>query len=762
MLTLIVTEKGGTPKRMEFEKDEVTVGRVPGNDIVLPKGNVSKRHSRVVLQDGRFFVVDLKSTNGTYLNGRRITTPSVIRPGDKIYIGDFIVSVEMEGAEVDDSAAPMEMEGQDFGSSDSSPDDFSEEPRGPGARPSAPGARPGPPPGPPPGPAPGPGPGAMPPRPLGPPPSLGGPPPSLGNAPPRSTVGGLGGPPAGPPAGPLGGPPPLRASQPNVPPMMGTPPSPSPLGPPPSSPGGFNAPSSPQPSPFGPPPSAGPGPSPLGPPPSMGPAPSPLGPPPSMGPAPSPLGPPPAMGPAPSPLGPPPSMGGAPAFAPQPLAPAPLPPRAEVNGDYNHGHAHEHDHDHDHDHGAHREVMPDAMPGSPATSPPPPMPAGGADEYQDALAQVVRAARQRGAESAPGDEVARARLRPIVDQAARSVALPQGVTPERAARDALAEIAGVGPFDALLDDGEVTAVVVEPSGAVFASRGGPLQPSGYVFSSAAAAAEGVDRLLRASNLDRGGRAFTEGLLADGSRIIAAFPPASPMGVVARVDRGAARAASLLDLVAQGVLNAAAQAVCAHALATRRNIVVAGPPGSGRSTLLAALIGSLTEDERPVVIESRAELSRLRRDAVALHPDGDAAATSLAQRLGLGRLVVADADGHGARVFVGALGGGSEGMLVGVEAPGARAGLRRLAALGAQDPWFPLDEAQARIAATHPLVIETARFGDGRVRVTGISEARPAADGSLQVVALHTLRVEGVDGEGALRAQLVPTGVSPSF
>src|SRR6478752_20471 len=94
MFTLIVTEKGGSPKRMDFDKDEVTIGRVPGNDVILPKGNVSKRHSRVVRQDGRFFVVDLKSTNGTYLNGRRITTPSVIRPGDKIYVGDFVVVVD--------------------------------------------------------------------------------------------------------------------------------------------------------------------------------------------------------------------------------------------------------------------------------------------------------------------------------------------------------------------------------------------------------------------------------------------------------------------------------------------------------------------------------------------------------------------------------------------------------------------------------------------------------------------------------------------
>src|SRR3954465_7050170 len=106
MFTVVITEKTGGQKRLSFGEPEVTVGRVPGNDIVLPKGNVSKRHSRVVKQDGRFFVVDLKSTNGTYLNGRRITTPSVIKPGDKIYVGDFVVMVDMgDGSALELAAA---------------------------------------------------------------------------------------------------------------------------------------------------------------------------------------------------------------------------------------------------------------------------------------------------------------------------------------------------------------------------------------------------------------------------------------------------------------------------------------------------------------------------------------------------------------------------------------------------------------------------------------------------------------------------------
>lgn len=99
MFSVVITEKGGAQRRMEFDKNEITVGRVQGNDVILGKGNVSKRHSRIVLKDGRFIVVDLKSTNGTYVNGRKITSPLVVKPGDKIYIGDFIITLdELEAA----------------------------------------------------------------------------------------------------------------------------------------------------------------------------------------------------------------------------------------------------------------------------------------------------------------------------------------------------------------------------------------------------------------------------------------------------------------------------------------------------------------------------------------------------------------------------------------------------------------------------------------------------------------------------------------
>ena len=95
--TIVITEKGGKPRAEPFDQAEITIGRVQGNDIVLPKGNISKRHSRIVLRDGKFIIVDLKSTNGTYVNGKRISSPQVLKDADKVYIGDFTLTLEGQG-----------------------------------------------------------------------------------------------------------------------------------------------------------------------------------------------------------------------------------------------------------------------------------------------------------------------------------------------------------------------------------------------------------------------------------------------------------------------------------------------------------------------------------------------------------------------------------------------------------------------------------------------------------------------------------------
>ncbi|MBK7580969.1 MAG: Flp pilus assembly complex ATPase component TadA [Myxococcales bacterium] len=99
LFAIVISEKGGAERREVFERPEVSVGRVQGNDLMLPKGNVSKRHARLIFRDARFIVTDLNSTNGTYVNRRRISQATIVREGDRIYIGDFVLRIEMpEGA----------------------------------------------------------------------------------------------------------------------------------------------------------------------------------------------------------------------------------------------------------------------------------------------------------------------------------------------------------------------------------------------------------------------------------------------------------------------------------------------------------------------------------------------------------------------------------------------------------------------------------------------------------------------------------------
>src|SRR5713226_312143 len=106
--SVILTEKGGPTQRLDFDAEEITVGRVDENDICLPKGNISKKHTKIVVKDGKIIVLDLKSTNGTYVNGKKLAGPLVITPTDKIYVGDFILNVEPPDMQPAEEPSPEE------------------------------------------------------------------------------------------------------------------------------------------------------------------------------------------------------------------------------------------------------------------------------------------------------------------------------------------------------------------------------------------------------------------------------------------------------------------------------------------------------------------------------------------------------------------------------------------------------------------------------------------------------------------------------
>ncbi|MCS6802693.1 MAG: FHA domain-containing protein [Chloroflexota bacterium] len=76
---------------------ETTVGRAPGSGLVLPDETVSSRHALLRRVDGRWWVEDLGSTNGTRVNGRPIRTATVVVPGDLLEFGGVRLRLERAG-----------------------------------------------------------------------------------------------------------------------------------------------------------------------------------------------------------------------------------------------------------------------------------------------------------------------------------------------------------------------------------------------------------------------------------------------------------------------------------------------------------------------------------------------------------------------------------------------------------------------------------------------------------------------------------------
>ena len=73
--------------------DEITVGRAAGCQVTIDDTYASQLHARVFQREGQVFVEDLGSTNGTYLNRRKVTGPMQLQRGDKLQIGNTVLEL---------------------------------------------------------------------------------------------------------------------------------------------------------------------------------------------------------------------------------------------------------------------------------------------------------------------------------------------------------------------------------------------------------------------------------------------------------------------------------------------------------------------------------------------------------------------------------------------------------------------------------------------------------------------------------------------
>ncbi len=103
----LIMRRGPTPgTTFELSKHDMTIGRDLGNDYVINDVEISRKHLRLVQQGENFVIEDLGSTNGSFVNGQRLTGPHVLIPGDLISLGEHVTLV-VESAAYDPAATRL-------------------------------------------------------------------------------------------------------------------------------------------------------------------------------------------------------------------------------------------------------------------------------------------------------------------------------------------------------------------------------------------------------------------------------------------------------------------------------------------------------------------------------------------------------------------------------------------------------------------------------------------------------------------------------
>jgi pilus assembly protein CpaF len=293
-------------------------------------------------------------------------------------------------------------------------------------------------------------------------------------------------------------------------------------------------------------------------------------------------------------------------------------------------------------------------------------------------------------------------------------------------------IDGYGRLTPLMTDECVTDVLVNGPHEVWIERDGNLECTDVAFADV----DELDALVQRLVAEAGARAdlshpIASGRLRDGARLHVVLPPVAPGGPLISIRRFSLRAPTLRDLVAAGMMTRAqGQRLSAH-VDHRRTIAISGATGTGKTTLLNALLGGVPASERVVTVEETPELSAPGAHVAALvareentEGRGRVDLTALvraALRMRPDRIVIGEVRGAEALAALGAMSTGHEGSMLTLHARSPADALQRLVTLALEASSGASERAlDAQVRRALDVVVQLASAG-GRRRLTAIEE-----------------------------------------
>jgi len=330
------------------------------------------------------------------------------------------------------------------------------------------------------------------------------------------------------------------------------------------------------------------------------------------------------------------------------------------------------------------------------------------------------------------------------------------------------------PIQPLMDDSRVTEVMIVGHNRIYFECAGKIQTSELSFASESSFMAGIRNIAEYSNRRIDINHSFDGRLPGGERVHAIVPPASRVGPCLTIRKFQKSTFDLGKLVERGSMTPSAAEFLSLCVQLHKNIVISGGTGTGKTSLLNALSTAIPESERIIVLEASSELQlnqphTVYFEAQTAQIDGQKAVTIRdlfvdSLRMRPDRIIVGEVRRGEALDLIQSMISGHAGSLTTVHANTPRDAARRLETLCLMnDAELPIYVARAQVASALHLVVQIARMPDGSRRVHSIAEACGLDEKNDYTWRdLYQFQAAGMDDQGNLKGELVPTGLRPSF
>lgn len=328
---------------------------------------------------------------------------------------------------------------------------------------------------------------------------------------------------------------------------------------------------------------------------------------------------------------------------------------------------------------------------------------------------------------------------------------------------------GYGPLEDLLRIPTISEIMVVDRDHIFIEKHGVVEDSGRRFVSDDVTLSVIDRIVSkvGRRIDKS-QPLVDARLLDGSRVNAVIPPLAVSGPCITIRKFPLNRLKIDSLIQREALTASAAEFLKACVLARRNILISGGTGTGKTTLLNCLTDFIPGKERIVTIEDTAELQITKEHVVRLevkqaNAEGNGAYTihdlvKNSLRMRPDRIIVGECRGGEALDMLQAMNTGHEGSLTTIHANSPQDVQLRLEVMVRTSADLPVESIHRQIASAVDLIVQLTRCRNGRRRITQITEVvgMDTMGGGVRMKDLFHL--EGTEGS----EQLVPTGCLPIF